>query len=49
MWPSLFDDDETKASFDRLRARSDERMAFIVAAVDGAFRRRVKTGHDKPL
>jgi hypothetical protein len=49
MWPSLFDDPETKASFDRLRARGyDERIAYLVAAVDGAYRNRVRTGY-KPL
>src|SRR5262245_59123594 len=48
MWPSLFDDKETTASFERLRGRYDKRMAFMVASVDAAFRRRVKTG-DKPL
>jgi hypothetical protein len=49
MWPSLFDDPKTKASFDRLRARGyDERIAYLVAAVDGAYRSRVSTGY-KPL
>jgi hypothetical protein len=48
MWPSLFDDPETKASFDRLRAHYDERIAYLVAAVDGAYRHRVRTGF-KPL
>ena len=47
-WPSLFDDETTKQEFARLRARYDERLAFLVAAVDGAFRSRVATGH-KPL
>jgi hypothetical protein len=46
MWPSLFDDAETKASFDRLRARYDERLAYLVAAVDGAYRNRVRTGFE---
>jgi hypothetical protein len=47
MWPSLFDDPETKASFDRLRARGfDERIAYLVAAVDGAYRDRVRTGFE---
>ena len=48
MWPSLFDDDETKASFERLRICDDERMAFMVAAVDGAFRKRIRTGSKPP-
>ena len=47
-WPSLFDDETTKQEFARLRARYDERLAFLVAAVDSAFRSRVRTGH-KPL
>jgi hypothetical protein len=45
MWPSLFDDKETTASFERLRGRYDKRMAFMVASVDATFRRRLKTGH----
>ena len=45
MWPSLFDDIETKASFYRLRGRYDERMAFMVAAIDGAFRKRLQTSY----
>jgi hypothetical protein len=48
MWPSLFDDPETKASFNRLRASYDERIAYLVVTVDGAYRNRVKTGV-KPL
>lgn len=45
MWPSLFEDPETQASFERLKAKYDERLAFMVAAIDGAFRNRVKTGY----
>jgi hypothetical protein len=49
MWPSLFGDPETQASFQRLRAAGlDERVAFMVAAVDANFRRSVASG-DKPL
>jgi hypothetical protein len=48
MWRSLFDDPETRVSFERLRNRFDERMAFMVAATDGAFRNRVKTGYSRP-
>ena len=48
-WPSLFDDEETKASFGRLTSAGyDKRIAFKVAAVDCAFRARIKTGHKPP-
>jgi hypothetical protein len=46
-WPSLLDDAQTRASFERLRLRYDERIAFMVAAVDGAYRNRVRTGYDR--
>jgi hypothetical protein len=37
----------TKQEFEGLKARGyDERLAFLVAAVDGAFRNRVGTGYD---
>ena len=41
----LFEEPEAKASYERLiRAGLDQRMAFMTAATDAAFRTRVRTG-----
>src|SRR5262249_48616140 len=47
MLPSLFNDPDTMASFERLRGSYDERTAFLVAAIDGAYRSRVEAGHER--
>ena len=45
MWSAPLDDPQTKAAYERIRHRGlDPRLAFMVAAVDGAYRNRVATG-----
>ena len=48
MRPNLFEDLKARASLERLRGLADERVAFMVAATDAAYRNRVKAGCDRP-